>query len=74
MNQRNGIQSTETKLHDRFLLSGQFISIIGYSILSVGKILQLFDKGQLPTSPLVEKTNDHNNTNSLYSGRKSYFD
>lgn len=74
MIQRKGIQDQNVKLHNRFLLAGQFISVIGYSILSVGKILQLFEKNELPTTPLIDKVNDHPTSSSLYSGKRSYFD
>jgi hypothetical protein len=62
-------------VHNKFLLTGHTFIVVGGSCLAFGSLLEMLKEGGLPTKP-VTTTNftSGNESNSLYSARKSYFE
>jgi hypothetical protein len=78
MNQRNGVQSkpNQVQTYEKVLLGGQILTIAGGALLALGKTLHLLQTSQIPSTPIVDankQTSTTSTTDTLYSGRRSYF-
>ncbi len=77
MEKQNTSSSQGLEIHEKLLLGGQIMTIIGSAFLSFGQIFKMLKQSEIPTKPILE-TKDANNSSiqntNLYSRSRSYFD
>ena len=64
----------EMQTYERCLLLGQFLSVGATALLSLGQVLKMFHENKLITEPIGATQKLNSRQDSLYSGRRSYFD
>lgn len=60
-------------LAEKFLISGNALCVIGFSIMSLGRLLKLLNNGELPEEPIIESNKLNSSHQQDHAKRKSSF-
>ncbi|MAX67667.1 MAG: hypothetical protein CME66_12085 [Halobacteriovoraceae bacterium] len=71
----NGQGRKDLSNADKFLMAGNLASIVGVALVSVGSLLRMIQKEELPDTTVFNSqvSTASSEVRNLYSGRRSFF-